>query len=130
VTGSKDSSIKVWTQIWKPSELGNAVLHNKTSWNATNSPELICDISLALISELNGHIGSVRSLSIFRGQLISASGDHTTKIWDPVSGQCLRILGDPAVVAHVNLNGCNTLGGGRPGRVNILDHAARRYTSA
>jgi len=75
------------------------------------------------VSILKGHVGFVCSLTIHRGYIMSASADHTTRVWDLTTGQCLKTYGDPSSVAHVYLNGWNTAVGGRSHTVNVFDPA-------
>jgi len=104
ITGSKDKSIKIWSR----NRLGSGT-------------GVFASIS-GITSILNGHVGYISSLVSYHGQIISASGDHSIKTWDPATSRCLKTFGDPNTIAHVHLSGRNTVAGGRSKRVNVLDH--------
>lgn len=47
--------------------------------------------SARLLRSLVGHSGRVNCAAMLNGLLLSAASDHTVRMWDPNSGECLMV---------------------------------------
>lgn len=95
VTGSKDTSIKVWDRK-----------------------------SLNLIKTLDGHSAAVNSIHLTDKHIVSGSGDGKINIWDLVTGQRLRtIIGHQRGVSCVQLtaDGTKIVSGSKDTTIRIFD---------
>lgn len=110
LTGAQDGVIRIWSKVFRQGhEQGEAQKD-----------------SLKLLESLIGHTGPISSIDISNEYIASCSQDRTTRLWNPLSGQCLRILDDQNGFASMNLNGRFTISGARPGKINILDDKTGR----
>jgi F-box and WD-40 domain protein CDC4 len=114
VTGSRDSTLRVWSLPKKgsakylptPPEAANEET-NATPADATTSPGTTAAPATIssnpyFLRKLTGHSQSVRALSGAGNTLVSGSYDHTVRVWKISTGECRwRLQGHTAKVYSV-----------------------------
>lgn len=112
VSGSRDASVRIWS-VDSAQEVGPPLLGHKyqvtavavlpASSSARATQPLVVSASLdatlrvwdttgACLRVLTGHTGPVLACLAVGETVWSGSGDGTIRVWDPDSGECLRIL--------------------------------------
>lgn len=135
ITCSKDKTIKVWSRREMspgdqdyPSPLSRSVRY----------PSYIIDVEqldqqyskmqplkeFSLLMTLLGHTAAVNAIQVLDGQIVSASGDRTVKVWDIKSGICLKtVTGHLKGIACVQYDGKRIVSGSSDDSVRIFDRA-------
>ena len=90
ITGSNDKTIKVWNRC----TLSTGHLIDGTS---TSSPE-----ALAI---LTGHDGGVNAIDCSGDTVVSASADHTIRVWSIAQKECLRSIEEKHSLKSVHIDG-------------------------
>jgi WD40 repeat protein len=76
-----------------------------------------------LLRTLEGHTRGVNALAVTaEGRALSGSGDHTLKLWDLASGECLATFTADAPIPTCALapDECTLVAGDSTGRVHFL----------
>src|SRR5689334_7962496 len=70
------------------------IVYKDWLWSAGGDPGIIkhWNCEGKCIKTLEGHTKRIRSLFIWRECLYSGSDDNTIRLWDIITGQCLRQL--------------------------------------
>lgn len=136
VTCSKDKTIKVWNrrEIWPTDEA-----YPTSTTSGARFPQHIIDMQhlaegqrlnfkplkeYSLIMTLDGHGAAVNAIQILDGQIVSASGDRSVKVWDVHTGACLRTFsGHTKGIACVQFDGRRIVSGSSDETVRIFDRA-------
>jgi F-box and WD-40 domain protein CDC4 len=112
VTGSRDSTLRVWSlpkrgsakYLPTPPEAANEE-NNANSGDAATSPATTTPSTVSnpyFLRKLTGHSQSVRALSGAGNTLVSGSYDHTVRVWRISTGECRwRLQGHSAKVYSV-----------------------------
>jgi F-box and WD-40 domain protein CDC4 len=113
VTGSRDSTLRVWSLPKRGSakylptppeaanEESNTTADPATSPGTTTSPSTV-SANPYFLRKLTGHSQSVRALSGAGNTLVSGSYDHTVRVWRISTGECRwRLQGHTAKVYSV-----------------------------
>ncbi|KAF1813578.1 WD40 repeat-like protein [Eremomyces bilateralis CBS 781.70] len=75
-----------------------------------------------LLMTLHGHTAAVNAIQILDGEIVSASGDRTVKIWDVRSGRCVKTIpGHIKGIACVQFDGRRIVSGSSDETVRIFD---------
>ncbi|KAF1950930.1 WD40 repeat-like protein [Byssothecium circinans] len=137
VTCSKDKSIKVWNrkELWPTDD----AYPLSTTKSAARFPSYIIDMQQqvekqhlhfnslpphSLIMTLEGHGAAVNAIQILDGQIVSASGDRSVKVWDVRTGACTRTFsGHTKGIACVQFDGRRIVSGSSDETVRIFDRA-------
>jgi F-box and WD-40 domain protein CDC4 len=117
VTGSRDSTLRVWAlpkrgsprHLPTPPEVANEEMNGATAAaaDAVTSPETTAPVATIsanpyFLRKLTGHSQSVRALSGAGNTLVSGSYDHTVRVWKISTGECRwRLPGHTAKVYSV-----------------------------
>ncbi|KAJ8105823.1 hypothetical protein OPT61_g9948 [Boeremia exigua] len=137
VTCSKDKSIKVWNR--REMLPTDDTYPSSTTKGAARFPEYIINMQglvetqnlrftplrpYNLIMTLEGHGAAVNAIQILEGQIVSASGDRTVKVWDVRTGACIRTFqGHSKGIACVQFDGRRIVSGSSDETVRIFDRA-------
>jgi F-box and WD-40 domain protein 1/11 len=137
VTCSKDKTIKVWNrkEMWPTDD----TYPSSTTKSAARFPSYIINmqtqvesqhlrfkplVPYSLIMTLEGHGAAVNAIQILDGQIVSASGDRSVKIWDVRTGACTRTFsGHTKGIACVQFDGRRIVSGSSDESVRIFDRA-------
>jgi F-box and WD-40 domain protein 1/11 len=137
VTCSKDKTIKVWNrkQMWPTDN----TYPSSTLKSAAKFPSYIINMQeqvenqhlhykpllpYSLIMTLEGHGAAVNAIQILEGQIVSASGDRSVKVWDVRTGACVRTFsGHSKGIACVQFDGRRIVSGSSDETVRIFDRA-------
>lgn len=117
VTGSSDSTIKIW-DIVTGEMLRTLTGHTSPVLDVQFNDEVIiscskdCTIKIwditdgSLLRTLRGHNAAVNAVHMFKGEIASASGDGIVKLWDWRTGICIKdFVGHSRGLACVQYNG-------------------------
>ncbi|KAJ4991978.1 f-box wd-40 repeat-containing protein [Stagonosporopsis vannaccii] len=137
VTCSKDKSIKVWNR--REMLPTDDTYPSSTTKGAARFPEYIINMQglvetqnlhftplrpYNLIMTLEGHGAAVNAIQILDGQIVSASGDRSVKVWDVRTGACIRTFqGHSKGIACVQFDGRRIVSGSSDETVRIFDRA-------
>lgn len=137
VTCSKDKTIKVWNrkEMWPTDD----AYPLSTTKSGAKFPSYILNMQqqvenqhlhfkplqpYSLIMTLEGHGAAVNAIQILDGQIVSASGDRSVKVWDVRTGACSRTLpGHTKGIACVQFDGRRIVSGSSDETVRIFDRA-------
>ncbi|KAJ4371165.1 hypothetical protein N0V83_004381 [Neocucurbitaria cava] len=137
VTCSKDKTIKVWNrrEVWPTDD----TYPSSTMKSGARFPSYIIDMQAevenqhlhfkpllpySLIMTLEGHGAAVNAIQILDGQIVSASGDRSVKVWDVRTGACTRTFsGHSKGIACVQFDGRRIVSGSSDETVRIFDRA-------
>lgn len=137
VTCSKDKTIKVWNrkQMWPTDD----TYPSSTLKSAAKFPSYIINMQeqvenqhlhfkallpYSLIMTLEGHGAAVNAIQILDGQIVSASGDRSVKVWNVRTGACVRTFsGHSKGIACVQFDGRRIVSGSSDETVRIFDRA-------
>jgi F-box and WD-40 domain protein 1/11 len=137
VTCSKDKTIKVWnrTEIMPTDE----VYPSSTMKSGAKFPSYIINMQeyvesqhlymkallpYSLIMTLEGHGAAVNAIQILGGNIVSASGDRSVKVWNVRTGACIRTFsGHSKGIACVQFDGRRIVSGSSDETVRIFDQA-------
>ncbi|KAF2471820.1 WD40 repeat-like protein [Lindgomyces ingoldianus] len=137
VTCSKDKTIKVWNrkEIWPT----NDAYPSSTTKSSAKFPAYIINMAhhvenqhlhfkplepYTLLMTLEGHGAAVNAIQILEGQIVSASGDRSVKVWDVRTGACQRTFsGHSKGIACVQFDGRRIVSGSSDETVRIFDRA-------
>ncbi|CBY00345.1 hypothetical protein LEMA_P014750.1 [Plenodomus lingam JN3] len=137
VTCSKDKTIKVWNrkEMWPTDDN----YPSSTVKSGARFPSYIINMQeqvekqhlhfkpllpYSLIMTLEGHGAAVNAIQILDGQIVSASGDRSVKVWDIRTGACTRTFsGHSKGIACVQFDGRRIVSGSSDETVRIFDRA-------
>lgn len=137
VTCSKDKTIKVWNrkEMWPTDD----TYPSYTVKSGARFPSYIINMQeqvenqhlhykpllpYSLIMTLEGHGAAVNAIQILDGQIVSASGDRSVKVWDVRTGACTRTFsGHSKGIACVQFDGRRIVSGSSDETVRIFDRA-------
>ncbi|KAJ4295276.1 hypothetical protein N0V90_007287 [Kalmusia sp. IMI 367209] len=137
VTCSKDKTIKVWNrkEMWPT----DPTYPSSTTKSGARFPSYIINMQqqvetqqlhfkplqpYTLIMTLEGHGAAVNAIQILDGQIVSASGDRSVKVWDARTGACSRTFsGHTKGIACVQFDGRRIVSGSSDETVRIFDRA-------
>ncbi|KAF1845315.1 WD40 repeat-like protein [Cucurbitaria berberidis CBS 394.84] len=137
VTCSKDKTIKVWNrkEMWPTDD----TYPSSTIKSSARFPSYIINMQeqvenshlhfkplqpYSLIMTLEGHGAAVNAIQILDGQIVSASGDRSVKVWDVRTGACTRTFsGHSKGIACVQFDGRRIVSGSSDETVRIFDRA-------
>lgn len=138
VTCSKDKTIKVWNRLEMfPTD---PTYPSSTMKSGARFPSYIINMQqqvesqqlhfnkplqpYSLIMTLEGHGAAVNAIQILDGQIVSASGDRSVKVWDVRTGACSRTFsGHTKGIACVQFDGRRIVSGSSDETVRIFDRA-------
>jgi F-box and WD-40 domain protein 1/11 len=81
-------------------------------------------IPYSLIMTLEGHGAAVNAIQILGGNIVSASGDRSVKVWNVRTGACIRTFsGHSKGIACVQFDGRRIVSGSSDETVRIFDQA-------
>ncbi|KAH8730718.1 hypothetical protein GQ44DRAFT_746627 [Phaeosphaeriaceae sp. PMI808] len=137
VTCSKDKTIKVWNRkqmlptddTYPSSTLKSAAkfpsyIINMQDQVETQHLHLKPLLPYSLIMTLEGHGAAVNAIQILEGQIVSASGDRSVKVWNVRTGACVRTFsGHSKGIACVQFDGRRIVSGSSDETVRIFDRA-------
>lgn len=137
VTCSKDKTIKVWNR--KAMLPTDDTYPMSTTRSGAKFPSYIINMQqqteaqhlyfkplqpYTLIMTLEGHGAAVNAIQILDGQIVSASGDRSVKVWDVRTGACSRTFsGHSKGIACVQFDGRRIVSGSSDETVRIFDRA-------
>ncbi|KAF1977468.1 F-box/WD repeat-containing protein 7 [Bimuria novae-zelandiae CBS 107.79] len=137
VTCSKDKTIKVWNR--REMLPTDDTYPSSTTRSGAKFPSYIVNMQqqvesqhlhfkplqpYTLIMTLEGHGAAVNAIQILDGQIVSASGDRSVKLWDVRTGACTRTLsGHSKGIACVQFDGRRIVSGSSDETVRIFDRA-------
>ncbi|KAH7135561.1 hypothetical protein B0J11DRAFT_162941 [Dendryphion nanum] len=137
VTCSKDKSIKVWNR--REILPTDDAYPSSTTKSSAKFPQYIINMQnevessflhfkmlepYTLLMTLEGHGAAVNAIQIYDGQIVSASGDRTVKVWDVRTGKCQRTFpGHSKGIACVQFDGRRIVSGSSDETVRIFDRA-------
>lgn len=137
VTCSKDKTIKVWnrTEIMPTDD----TYPSSTIKSGAKFPSYIINMQdyvesqhlymkpllpYSLIMTLEGHGAAVNAIQILGGNIVSASGDRSVKVWNVRTGACIRTFsGHSKGIACVQFDGRRIVSGSSDETVRIFDQA-------
>ncbi|KAL5115854.1 hypothetical protein ACEQ8H_006256 [Pleosporales sp. CAS-2024a] len=137
VTCSKDKTIKVWNRTeMMPTD---DTYPSSTTRSGARFPEYIINmqdyvesqplyakplVPYSLIMTLEGHGAAVNAIQILGGNIVSASGDRSVKVWNVRTGACVRTFsGHSKGIACVQFDGRRIVSGSSDETVRIFDQA-------
>jgi F-box and WD-40 domain protein 1/11 len=138
VTCSKDKTIKVWNrkQMWPTDD----TYPSSTKKSAAKFPSYIINmqdeverqhlhlkslVPYTLIMTLEGHGAAVNAIQILGGQIVSASGDRSVRVWNVRTGACVRTFqGHTKGIACVQFDGIRIVSGSSDETVRIFDQSS------
>ncbi|KAF2704438.1 WD40 repeat-like protein [Pleomassaria siparia CBS 279.74] len=137
VTCSKDKTIKVWNrEAILPTD---DAYPSSTTRSVARFPSYIINMEheiesqqlhfkllqpYSLLMTLDGHGAAVNAIQILDGQIVSASGDRTVKVWNVRTGACLKsFTGHSKGIACVQFDGRRIVSGSSDETVRIFDRA-------
>jgi len=138
VTCSKDKTIKVWNrkEMW-PTDDTYPTTANRPGH--VRIPAHIIDMQremesqhlkakpltpYTLLMTLEGHGAAVNAIQILNGQIVSASGDRSIRMWDVRTGKNIKTLnGHTKGIACVQFDGRRIVSGSSDETVRIFDQA-------
>jgi F-box and WD-40 domain protein 1/11 len=137
VTCSKDKTIKVWNRreimptddTYPSSTLKSGAKFPSYIINMQDqalSQQLYMKplIPYSLIMTLEGHGAAVNAIQILGGNIVSASGDRSVKVWNVRTGACIRTFsGHSKGIACVQFDGRRIVSGSSDETVRIFDQA-------
>ncbi|KAF2690168.1 WD40 repeat-like protein [Lentithecium fluviatile CBS 122367] len=137
VTCSKDKTIKVWNR--KEMLPTDDTYPLSTTKSGARFPEYIINMQqevesqhlhfkplepYSLMMTLEGHGAAVNAIQVLDGQIVSASGDRSVKVWDVRTGACVRTFsGHSKGIACVQFDGRRIVSGSSDETVRIFDRA-------
>ncbi|KAF2116372.1 hypothetical protein BDV96DRAFT_491658 [Lophiotrema nucula] len=137
VTCSKDKTIKVWTR--KEILPTDEIYPSSTTQSKAKFPSYIINMEhiveaqhlhfkplapYSLLMTLEGHGAAVNAIQILDGQIVSASGDRSVKVWNVRTGACSRTFsGHSKGIACVQFDGRRIVSGSSDETVRIFDRA-------
>jgi F-box and WD-40 domain protein 1/11 len=137
VTCSKDKTIKVWNR--KELRPTDDAYPSSTTQSSARFPSYIVNMQQHIedthlhfnsltpynvLMTLEGHGAAVNAIQIFDGQIVSASGDRSVKVWDVRTGRCIRSFpGHSKGIACVQFDGRRIVSGSSDETVRIFDRA-------
>jgi F-box and WD-40 domain protein 1/11 len=137
VTCSKDKTIKVWNR--REMLPTDDTYPMSTTRSGARFPSYIINMQqqtetqhlyfkplqpYTLIMTLEGHGAAVNAIQILDGQIVSASGDRSVKVWDVRTGACSRTFaGHSKGIACVQFDGRRIVSGSSDETVRIFDRA-------
>lgn len=137
VTCSKDKTIKVWNR--REMLPTDDTYPLSTTRSGAKFPSYIINMQqqveaqnlyfkplqpYTLIMTLEGHGAAVNAIQILDGQIVSASGDRSVKVWDVRTGACSRTFsGHSKGIACVQFDGRRIVSGSSDETVRIFDRA-------
>ena len=137
VTCSKDKTIKVWNR--REMMPTDSAYPSSTTRSGAKFPSYIINMQqqtesqhihfkplqpYTLIMTLEGHGAAVNAIQILDGQIVSASGDRSVKVWDVRTGACSRTFsGHSKGIACVQFDGRRIVSGSSDETVRIFDRA-------
>lgn len=137
VTCSKDKTIKVWNR--KEILPTDDTYPASTTKSTARFPSYIINMerelesqhlyfkplqSYSLLMTLDGHAAAVNAIQILDGQIVSASGDRSVKVWNVRTGACLKSFsGHSKGIACVQFDGRRIVSGSSDETVRIFDRA-------
>jgi len=137
VTCSKDKTIKVWNR--KEMLPTDDTYPSSTMKSGARFPSYIINMQeqvetqslrfqplppYSLIMTLEGHGAAVNAIQILDGQIVSASGDRSVRVWDVRTGACTRTFsGHSKGIACVQFDGRRIVSGSSDETVRIFDRA-------
>ena len=83
VTGSRDKTLCVW-RLPKPGDREHKDVEEEEEEEGSDNPYYVF--------RAKGHEDTIRSVSAYGRTAASASYDHTVRVWDLITQQCLHIL--------------------------------------
>jgi F-box and WD-40 domain protein 1/11 len=137
VTCSKDKTIKVWNR--KEIMPTDNTYPSSTMKSGAKFPSYIINMQdyvesqhlylkpllpYSLIMTLEGHGAAVNAIQILEGNIVSASGDRSVKVWNVRTGACVRTFsGHSKGIACVQFDGRRIVSGSSDETVRIFDQA-------
>jgi F-box and WD-40 domain protein 1/11 len=137
VTCSKDKTIKIWNR--KEILPTDDTYPSSTTRSSARFPSYIINMQeqveshnlyfkplrpYSLIMTLEGHGAAVNAIQILDGQIVSASGDRSVRVWDVRTGACIRTFnGHTKGIACVQFDGRRIVSGSSDETVRIFDRA-------
>jgi F-box and WD-40 domain protein 1/11 len=137
VTCSKDKTIKVWNR--KEIMPTDNTYPSSTLKSGAKFPSYIINMQdyvesqhlylkpllpYSLIMTLEGHGAAVNAIQILEGNIVSASGDRSVKVWNVRTGACVRTFsGHSKGIACVQFDGRRIVSGSSDETVRIFDQA-------
>jgi F-box and WD-40 domain protein 1/11 len=135
VTCSKDKTIKVWNR--KEMLPTDDTYPSSTTRSNAQFPSYIINMehelesqqlhfkplpAYSLLMTMDGHAAAVNAIQILDGQIVSASGDRSVKIWNVRTGACIKsISGHTKGIACVQFDGRRIVSGSSDESVRIFD---------
>jgi F-box and WD-40 domain protein 1/11 len=135
VTCSKDKTIKVWNR--KEMLPTDDTYPSSTTKSNAHFPSYIINMEhelesqqlhfkplppYSLLMTMDGHAAAVNAIQILDGQIVSASGDRSVKIWNVRTGACIKsISGHTKGIACVQFDGRRIVSGSSDESVRIFD---------
>ncbi|OAK96362.1 WD40 repeat-like protein [Phaeosphaeriaceae sp. SRC1lsM3a] len=137
VTCSKDKTIKVWNR--REIMPTDDTYPSSTLKSGAKFPSYILNMQdyvesqhlymkpllpYSLIMTLEGHGAAVNAIQILEGNIVSASGDRSVKVWNVRTGACIRTFsGHSKGIACVQFDGRRIVSGSSDETVRIFDQA-------
>ncbi|TKX23304.1 WD domain-containing protein 18 [Elsinoe australis] len=123
ITCSKDKTIKIWNRRTVRSD-DRIVPHLLRNQYALDAP---VDLEpYTLLGTLQGHGAAVNAVQIHEDTVVSASGDRTIRMWNVLTGDCIReFQGHGKGIACVQFDGRRIVSGSSDHTVRIFDAATK-----
>lgn len=124
----KRKRLKIFDHDWEVNSLAVANKRLKRPIIATGSESgtiKLWDLNTGIgLRSLSGHLAGIRSMAIYEGfqvLLITASADHTLRVYDMISGECVAIfqghIGEVYSVCVTGEDAPSVLSSGRDGKL-------------